>query len=95
MVAHHLQLEDVRSHLPSSISGMGILVVDDICDSGKTLAGIRNQYPGAVTASLIRRSTSVVVPDFVGQEITHTDWVVFPWETNPDKDMGEYAARNR
>jgi len=52
----------------------GCLVVDDICDSGETLA----RYPDHLTAVLHVRPASRSVPTYLVEETG--DWVVYPYE---------------
>jgi xanthine phosphoribosyltransferase len=61
-----------------------VLIVDDIVDSGKTLAMLipflRSEYPKCEfkTATLFTKHTSPVQPDFFLHEAT--DWIDFFWE---------------
>jgi hypoxanthine phosphoribosyltransferase len=65
-----------------------ILLVDDICGSGRTLLMVRRYLmhfqPSAkvMTVTLCRNAGSVFVPD--EWVWTVRDWVVFPWEVTPD-----------
>lgn len=59
-----------------------ILLVDDIVDTGKSLAlvasKIRRRAAELRTATIYRKPSACVVPDYFAEE---TDvWVVFPWE---------------
>ena len=59
-----------------------ILLVDDIVDTGKSLAlvasKIRRRAAELITATIYRKPSACVVPDYFAEE---TDvWVVFPWE---------------
>ena len=58
------------------------LVVDDIADTGETLAFVQRELGprvgGLKTATIYWKPCSILIPDFSGQE---TDaWVIFPWE---------------
>ena len=65
-----------------------IAVIDDICDSGKTLhvLDIHLQEQGHSNiqwCSLTSKVTAMFTPTIVGEEIKEVDnhkWVVFPWE---------------
>lgn len=50
------------------------IIVDDICDSGATLA----RFNGALKVALFRKPHSKIVPDFIGAETD--EWIEFPWE---------------
>ena len=56
-----------------------ILIIDDICDSGKTVKEIRENYPKVKVACLYYKETASEKPDIYG-EIVGDDWIVFPWE---------------
>jgi xanthine phosphoribosyltransferase len=61
-----------------------VLVVDDIVDSGETLAALmpmlhsRHPHCEFKIATLFRKSTALVQPDFYLHEAT--DWIDFFWE---------------
>ncbi len=68
-----------------SIRGRRLLVVDDVVDSGRTLAVVLKLLRGfgaeVRSAVICAKSTTVVQPDYVWK---HTDrWVVFPWSAEP------------
>jgi uncharacterized protein len=77
LLAPHLDTE--------SLKGRRILVVDDVADSGRTLALVLEliQEHGAEARSAVvyAKSRSVVTPDYVWRQ---TDkWIVFPWSAEP------------
>jgi hypoxanthine phosphoribosyltransferase len=77
-----------------SIRGRRLLVVDDVADSGRTLALVLDllRSHGAETRSavLYAKSATVVEPDFVWR---HTDeWIVFPWSAEPPVTAGSEAG---
>lgn len=73
-------------------SGQGIapavpslLIIDDICDTGKTMSEVFLHYQrqGHVvwTAALYHKENAVLVPDFVWQTLSPlAPWIEFPWE---------------
>jgi len=67
------------------LSGLKVLIADDVADSGKTLEIVR-QFCGdhvaeARTVVVYEKSASVVKPDYVWRR---TDaWINFPWSTEP------------
>lgn len=68
-----------------AIEGKRLLVVDDVADSGRTLALVLElleaQGAEARSAVLYSKPPSVVEPHFVWK---HTaDWIVFPWSAEP------------
>ena len=56
-----------------------ILIIDDICDSGKTVKEIRENYPKIKVACLYYKETASETPDIYG-EIVGDEWIHFPWE---------------
>lgn len=68
-----------------SIRDRRLLVVDDVVDSGRTLALVLQLLRGfgadVRSAVVYAKPTTVVKPDFVWK---HTDqWIVFPWSALP------------
>lgn len=68
-----------------NISGQKLLVVDDVADSGRTLAlvvDILKEHNADVRSAVIyAKPRSVVSPDYVWR---NTDqWIVFPWSDKP------------
>jgi len=68
-----------------------VLVVDDIADSGNTLAQIeRHNFK---TATLARRYSSSFFPFIVGEDIKDDHWLVFPWENISSKTIQDYLVK--
>ncbi|MFP7707667.1 phosphoribosyltransferase [Trueperella sp. LYQ141] len=79
----------------SSLAGQGVLVVDDVADSGKTLQLVMDLIStrglsldgqqcipvDARCAVIYEKSRSIIKPDYTWR---HTDlWINFPWSTLP------------
>ena len=67
------------------LTGMNVLVADDVADTGRTLELVRNFCAGYVaevrTAVVYEKPQTVVHADYVWR---HTDrWINFPWSTLP------------
>lgn len=93
MLAHKLGVGTVLTPLLGTriFEGReGVLIVDDIVDSGKALQEICRRFPGAYTASLLLRKRSDRIPSWYAQLIETDDWVQFPWEVDPKRDQEEY-----
>jgi hypoxanthine phosphoribosyltransferase len=56
-----------------------ILIIDDICDSGKTVKELRENFPKVKVACLYHKETAIETPDIYGK-IVGDEWLVFPWE---------------
>ena len=55
------------------------LVVDDISDTGKTLASHKNKK----IACLFSTDWTITKPDwFVDKKLNKDEWIIFPWEEN-------------
>jgi len=77
--------------LPIDVSGKNVLLVDDITDTGDSLAlsvdHVRAKKPKTLKcATLLHINHSKVVPDFYGEEILKENWrwFIFPWNFNED-----------
>ncbi len=83
------ELPDIQSTIEKAriIPGKpGILIVDDISDSGETLADINRIYTDrghkVYTLALYHKDGSILTPDFVWQHIPkESGWITFPWES--------------
>ncbi|MCQ9387474.1 phosphoribosyltransferase [Brevibacterium sp. 50QC2O2] len=68
-----------------SIAGKKLLVVDDVADSGRTLALVldllRSHGADVKSAVIYAKSASVVLPDYVWKRTD--EWIVFPWSALP------------
>ena len=79
-----------------SIEGKRVLVVDDVVDSGRTLALVLDLLTnvGAQPRSAVvyAKPTTVVEPDYVW---ARTDkWIVFPWSSRPGLDSALHRQRS-
>jgi uncharacterized protein len=75
----------VKYPLGENVTGMRVLVVDDVSDSGDTfqvaLAHIRERFqPAAIkTAVLHHKIVSTYKPDFFAQRVVKWRWIIYPW----------------
>lgn len=91
----------------ATLAGKRVLVVDDVADSGTTLAlvmetvsriGGPSQPPDARSAVLYTKPSSIVAPDFTWHLTDR--WITFPWSalppvsaTVPQSEEGEAGAQ--
>jgi len=66
-----------------SVKGKKVLVVDDVADTGKSLALVREHVmeQGAKDvkiATIYYKPWSIVTPDWFEKKTSH--WIIFPWE---------------
>jgi xanthine phosphoribosyltransferase len=60
--------------------GTGILVVDDLVDSGKTLELVRRLYPKAHFATVYAKPQGRPMVDTFITEVSQDTWIFFPWD---------------
>ncbi|MCV6596163.1 MAG: xanthine phosphoribosyltransferase [Mangrovicoccus sp.] len=60
--------------------GEGILIVDDLVDSGKTLALVRKLYPKAHFATVYAKPQGREMVDSYITEVSQDTWIFFPWD---------------
>jgi hypoxanthine phosphoribosyltransferase len=81
----------LAQRLPVSVEGKSVLIVDDITDTGKSLALAFNHLmelkPASVrSATLLHITHSSFVPDFYSVEVPAEKWTwfIFPWNRRED-----------
>lgn len=79
----------------SELPGARVLVVDDVADSGRTLALVMGMLADkgvqARSAVLYTKPSSIIAPDYSWK---NTDrWITFPWSAQPPVDGALPAAR--
>lgn len=60
--------------------GTGILIVDDLVDSGKTLELVRKLYPKAHFATVYAKPSGKPQVDSYITEVSQDTWIFFPWD---------------
>jgi xanthine phosphoribosyltransferase len=60
--------------------GTGILVVDDLVDTGKTLELVRKMYPNAHFATVYAKPSGRPMVDTFITEVSQDTWIFFPWD---------------
>lgn len=60
--------------------GTGILIVDDLVDSGKTLELVRKLYPNAHFATVYAKPKGRPMVDTFITEVSQDTWIFFPWD---------------
>ena len=60
--------------------GTGILIVDDLVDSGKTLELVRKHYPKAHFATIYAKPEGGNQVDTYITEVSQDTWIYFPWD---------------
>jgi xanthine phosphoribosyltransferase len=60
--------------------GEGILVVDDLVDSGRTLELIREMYPKAHLVTVYAKPQGKAMVESYVTEVSQDTWIFFPWD---------------
>ena len=60
--------------------GDGILVVDDLVDSGRTLELIREMFPKAHFATVYAKPQGKPMVQTYVTEVSQDTWIFFPWD---------------
>jgi len=79
-----------------------VLLVDDLCDSGKTVVKViehlKNRYPQITevkTATIWVKACSVIVPDFYVVKYEDNPWIHQPFEVYDDLGAEKHLANCR
>lgn len=60
--------------------GEGILIVDDLVDTGKTLELVRSLYPKAHFATVYAKPSGRPMVNTYITEVSQDTWIFFPWD---------------
>jgi xanthine phosphoribosyltransferase len=60
--------------------GRGVLVVDDLTDTGKTASEVRAMMPQAHFACVYAKPKGVPMVDTFVTEVSQDTWIYFPWD---------------
>jgi xanthine phosphoribosyltransferase len=61
--------------------GKGVLIVDDLVDTGKTAKIVRDMLPGAHFATVYAKPMGRPLVDTFITEVSQDTWIFFPWDT--------------
>jgi xanthine phosphoribosyltransferase len=62
-------------------SGEGVLIVDDLVDTGKTARMVREMLPKAHFATVYAKPMGRPLVDTFITEVSQDTWIFFPWDT--------------
>ena len=60
--------------------GSGILIIDDLVDTGKTLESVRASMPKAHVATVYAKPMGRAQVDTFITEVSQDTWIFFPWD---------------
>ncbi|MBN2759603.1 MAG: xanthine phosphoribosyltransferase [Rhodobacteraceae bacterium] len=82
--SHQTQTEATVLKAPQAeimgADGEGILVIDDLVDTGKTLELVRKMYPKAHFATVYAKPQGREMVDSFITEVSQDTWIFFPWD---------------
>jgi len=61
-------------------TGKGLLIVDDLVDTGKTARMVREMLPGAHFATVYAKPMGRPLVDTFITEVSQDTWIFFPWD---------------
>jgi xanthine phosphoribosyltransferase len=62
-------------------AGKGVLIVDDLVDTGKTARVVREILPAAHFATVYAKPMGRPLVDTFITEVSQDTWIYFPWDT--------------
>jgi xanthine phosphoribosyltransferase len=65
----------------TKLAGKGVLIVDDLVDTGKTAKVVRDILPGAHFATVYAKPMGRPMVDTFITEVSQDTWIYFPWDT--------------
>jgi xanthine phosphoribosyltransferase len=77
------QLKVLKGVAPELLAkrGEGVLIVDDLVDTGKTARVVRDLLPGAHFATVYAKPMGRPLVDTFITEVSQDTWIFFPWDT--------------
>ncbi|MGL5363291.1 MAG: xanthine phosphoribosyltransferase [Bosea sp. (in: a-proteobacteria)] len=75
-------LKDVAENIKAigDGKGKGVLVIDDLTDTGKTARVVREMLPNAHFATVYAKPQGVPTVDTFVTEVSQDTWIYFPWD---------------
>ena len=80
---HQTQAEPVVLNMPDAGmmgDGDGVLIIDDLVDSGKTLEVVRALFPKAHCATVYAKPKGEPMVDTFITGVSQDTWIFFPWD---------------
>jgi xanthine phosphoribosyltransferase len=63
--------------------GTGLLIIDDLVDTGVTARLVRSHLPKAHFATIYAKPAGRPLVDTFITEVSQDTWILFPWDTEP------------
>jgi xanthine phosphoribosyltransferase len=75
--------------------GEGLLIIDDLVDTGHTARTVRNLLPKAHFATVYAKPAGRPLVDTFVTEVSQDTWILFPWDIEPQFAPPIASARTR
>jgi len=66
---------------PANVSGKGVVIIDDLVDTGRTAKVVREMLPDAHFATVYAKPEGRPMVDSYITEVSQDTWIFFPWDT--------------
>jgi xanthine phosphoribosyltransferase len=63
--------------------GTGVLIIDDLVDTGFTAKAVREMLPKAHFATIYAKPAGRPMVDTFVTEVSQDTWILFPWDIEP------------
>ena len=73
-------LKGISSDVVKPGDGKGVLVIDDLVDTGKTAQVVRDMLPNAHFATVYAKPQGRPLVDTFITEVSQDTWIYFPWD---------------
>ncbi len=74
-------LKHIAAEVANGDKGAGVLVVDDLVDTGATAKLVREMLPSAHFATVYAKPLGRPMVDTFITEVSQDTWIFFPWDT--------------
>jgi xanthine phosphoribosyltransferase len=68
---------------PVNGDGAGVLIIDDLVDTGITAKSVREMLPKAHFATIYAKPAGRPLVDTFVTEVSQDTWIMFPWDIEP------------
>ena len=73
-------IKGINAEMVKQDGGRGVLVIDDLTDTGATARKVREMLPNAHIATVYAKPTGVPMADTFVTEVSQDTWIYFPWD---------------
>jgi hypoxanthine phosphoribosyltransferase len=84
---------EIPFHITPPPTG-NVLIVDDICDSGRTLSKFKHEK-NFYTATIHHKQSAIYEPNFWYSLVQEKDWIIYPWEREDAEAIQDYLTKKK